>query len=120
MWTYLTQPFTFALPGFQTAELDPWQENGESWRRLHVTWPDYLATHSAGQTLYVGADGLFRRHDYDVEIASTAGAYYISVYTKVAGVMVPAKHGVYPRSPGGQALSEPLVVSVDLSGIAFT
>jgi hypothetical protein len=29
MWTYLTQPFTFALPGFETSELDPWQEAGE-------------------------------------------------------------------------------------------
>src|SRR5882724_8921009 len=74
MWTYLTQPFTFALPGFETAELDPWQEAGEEWRRLHVTWPSYLATHSTEQTLYVGADGLFRRHDYEVEIAATTGA----------------------------------------------
>ena len=32
MWTYLTQPFTFALPGFKTTELDPWRENGEEWR----------------------------------------------------------------------------------------
>jgi hypothetical protein len=43
-------------------------ENGEEWRRLHVVWPSYLATHSSEQTLYVGSDGLFRRHDYDVEI----------------------------------------------------
>ena len=71
MWTYLTQPFVFAQPGFKTAELDPWRENGEEWRRLRVTWPDDLATHSAEQTLYVGADGLFRRHDYAVEIAFT-------------------------------------------------
>src|ERR1700678_3673921 len=51
MWTYLTQPFTFALPGFKTTELEPWQEKGEQWRRLHVTWPGYLATHSTEQTL---------------------------------------------------------------------
>ena len=25
MWTYLTQPFTFTLPGFDTSELEPWQ-----------------------------------------------------------------------------------------------
>ena len=30
MWTYLTQPFTFALPGFKTTELDPWQEKANS------------------------------------------------------------------------------------------
>src|SRR5688572_13653780 len=46
MWTYLTQPFTFAMPGFQTNELEPWEEAGQRWRRLRVVWPSYLATHS--------------------------------------------------------------------------
>ncbi len=46
MWTYLTQPFTFTLPGFETSELGRWEEKGEQWRRLHVRWPSYLATHS--------------------------------------------------------------------------
>jgi hypothetical protein len=121
MWTYLTQPFTFALPGFETTELDPWHEAGEEWRRLRVVWPSYLATHCAEQTLYIGADGLFRRHDYDIEIAGgTSGAHYISDYTKVAGIMIPARHRIFPRTPDGQALSEPLMVSIDVSEIAFT
>src|SRR5467141_839542 len=121
MWTYLTQPFTFALPGFETTELDPWQEGGEEWRRLRVVWPTYLATHSTEQTLYIGGDGLFRRHDYDVEIAGgTTAAHYISDYTQVAGIMVPTKHRIFPRAPGGQALGEPLIVSIDVSEVAFT
>ncbi|GGR10720.1 hypothetical protein FHS38_003542 [Streptomyces netropsis] len=39
MGTYLTQPFTFTLPGFDTRELEPWQLNDERWRRLRVVWP---------------------------------------------------------------------------------
>ncbi|HWD73437.1 MAG TPA: hypothetical protein VG779_13000 [Actinomycetota bacterium] len=121
MWTYLTQPFTFALPGFETAELDPWQETGEEWRRLRVVWPSYVATHSTEQTLYVGEDGLFRRHDYDVEIMGGSGAaHYLSDYTQVAGIMVPTKHRIFPRGSDGQALPEPLLVSIDLGEIAFT
>src|SRR3989442_1717893 len=121
MWTYLTQPFTFALPGFEAAELDPWQEAGEKWRRLHVVWPSYLATHSTEQTLYVGEDGLIRRHDYDVEIMGGSGAaHYISDYTQMAGIMIPTRHRIFPRQPDGQALSEPLLVSIDVSDIAFT
>jgi hypothetical protein len=121
MWTYLTQPFTFALPGFETTELDPWQEAGEEWRRLRVVWPSYLATHSTEQTLYIGGDGLFRRHDYDVEIAGgTMAAHFISDYTQVAGIMVPTKHRIFPRAQDGQALGEPLIVSIDVSEIAFT
>jgi hypothetical protein len=34
MWTDLTQPFTFTLPGFQTRELEPWDEAGRR-RRGH-------------------------------------------------------------------------------------
>ena len=121
MWTYLTQPFTFTLPGFEAAELEPWRENGEQWRRLRLVWPGYLATHSTEQTLYVGADGLFRRHDYDVEIMGGSGAaHYISDYTRVAGIMVPTRHRIFPRGPGDDALSEPLLVSIDVSEIAFT
>jgi hypothetical protein len=43
--------------------------NGEEWRRLRVVWPGYLPSHSTEQTLYVGEDDLFPRHDYDVEIS---------------------------------------------------
>jgi hypothetical protein len=121
MWTYLTQPFTFALPGFETSELDPWQEAGEEWRRLHVVWPSYLATHSTEQTLYVGADGLFRRHDYDVEISGgLSAAHYTSDYDDVAGIKGPTKRRVFPRNPDGQPLAEPLIVSIDLSEITVT
>jgi hypothetical protein len=120
MWTYLTQPFTFALPGFETTELDRWQEKGEQWRRLHVVWPGNLATHSTEQTLYFGDDGLIRRHDYDVEISGgTAAAHYISGYTRVAGIMIPTSHRIFPRTQDGQAISEPLIVSIDLSEVAF-
>jgi len=96
MWTYLTQPFTFILPGFETAELEPWQENGEQQRRLRVAWPNYLATHSTVQTVYFGDDGLIRREDYDVEIlGGSVGAHYMSGYTRVAGIMIPTMHRIF-------------------------
>jgi len=121
MWTYLTQPFTFALPGFQTRELEPWDKDTQRWRRLQVTWPSYLATHSTEQTLYFDADGLLARHDYDVEISGgTGAAHYVSNYEEVAGIRLPTKHRIFPRAPDGRSLAEPLVVSIDLSQIAFT
>ena len=120
MWTYLTQPFTFTLPGFDTSELEPWQENGERWRRLRVAWPGNLASLGAVLTVYVGEDGLIRREDYDVEImGGSAGAHYMSGYTRVAGIMLPTGHRILPRTPEGQALTEPLLISIDLSEITF-
>ena len=121
MWTYLTQPFTLALPGFETRELDPWDEAGRRGRRLRVLWPSYLATHSTEQTLYFDDDGLLARHDYDVEISGgTPAAHYVSDYADVAGIRLPTKHRIFPRGPDGQSLAEPLVVSIDVSEIAFT
>jgi hypothetical protein len=121
MWTYFTQPFTFALPGFETSELDPWRDGDEEWRRLRVVWPDYLATHSTTQTLYFGDDGLIRRHDYDVEIqGSTGGAHFISDYTEAGGIMVPTKHRIFPRGPEDVVISDPLLISIDVSEVEFT
>jgi hypothetical protein len=71
--------------------------------------------------LYVGDDGLFRRHDYDVEImGGTTAAHYLSDYVEVAGIMVPTRHRIFPRQPDGQSLNEPLLVAIDLSEISFT
>jgi hypothetical protein len=49
MWTYLNTPFLFALPGVHTEEIEPWQENGEMWRRLKVEFPQDIARKRVGQ-----------------------------------------------------------------------
>ncbi len=40
-------------------------------------------------------------------------------FDEVAGIRLPTKHRIFPRTPDGQSLAEPLVVSIDLSEIAF-
>lgn len=118
MWTYLNVPFLLARPGVDSAEIEPWTEDGERWRRLSVRFPDDIATHSAVQTLYVDDGGLIRRHDYDVEIAgSTPGAHYVSNYQEVEGIRFPTRRRIFPRQPDGRPFRDMLVVSIDLSGI---
>jgi hypothetical protein len=108
-------------PVSRLGELEPWDEAGQHWRRLRVAWPSHLATHSTEQTLYFGDDGLLARHDYDVEIGGgTSAAHYVSDYDEVAGIRLPTKHRIFPRTPDGRSLAEPLVVSIDLSEVAFT
>jgi len=94
MWTDLTQPFTFALPGFQTSELPPWDEAGQRWRRLSVVWPSNLATHSTEQTLYFDDDGLLARRDYDVEISGGTSGRTTSPTTPRS------RASSFPRSTG--------------------
>src|SRR5262249_46939955 len=60
-----------ARPGVESEEVEPWQEAGETWRRLKVRFPADIATHSTEQTLYLDRQGLLRRQDYNVEIDGT-------------------------------------------------
>lgn len=121
MWTYLNMPFLIAAPGVVTEQLEDWQENGEIWQRLKVTFPSEIATHSTVQTLYLDKNGLLKRHDYDVEIAgNTPGAHYIGGYVDVQGLKFPTERRIFPRQPDGNSISEPLVVSIDLSDIKLS
>jgi hypothetical protein len=47
-------------------------------------------------------------------------AHYVSDYDEVAGIRPSTKHRICPRTPDGTPLAEPLVVSIDLSEVAFT
>jgi hypothetical protein len=59
--------------------------------------------------------------DLLVEISGgTSAAHYVSDYDDVAGIRLPTQHRIFPRTPDGQSLAEPLVVSIDLSEIEFT
>jgi hypothetical protein len=74
MWTYLTVPFSLSWSGFEVTEIEPRQEDNQTWRRLSVTFPPAIVSHSAQQVVYFDADGLLRRHDYQVEIAGNSPA----------------------------------------------
>ena len=120
MWTYLTTPFLFAMDGVATEELEPWRENGETWRRLKVTFPPSIATHSTVQTFYFSSDGLLRRHDYDAEVlGGSPAAHYVHEYQEFSGILVPTKRRVLGRRPDGTPVSDSLIVTIDLSEVEF-
>jgi hypothetical protein len=120
LWTYLTIPFLYTYPGFHTEELPEWKENGEVWRRLKVTFPDSIASHSREQVSYFGEDGLLRRHDYTVDVMGGAqGANYASNYRTVNGIVVPMSRRVFAYDDARKKVDEPLLVSIDFRSIAF-
>src|SRR5258707_1142040 len=57
LWNYLATPFVFTEPGFETREIGPHEENGETWHRLLVKSPPSIPTHCAEQVLYFNAQG---------------------------------------------------------------
>ncbi len=119
-WTYMNTPFLLARPDIQSEEIEPWQERGETWRRLKVRFPTDIATHSTEQTLYFDQQGLLKRHDYHVEISGDIGAaHYVSDIKEVSGIILPTKHRIFGLQPDGHAAPEPLVVSIDMDEIVL-
>jgi hypothetical protein len=122
IWTYMTTPFCFTMPGFATEELDPWQQGNETWRRLKVTFPAHLAQHAKEQTYYFGSDGLLRRHDYVAEPVTKerTATHYITDNKEFGGITIGTRQRVYVLNPDGGYSPEPLLVSLDVAEVSFT
>jgi hypothetical protein len=117
-WNYLTEPFLFTYPGVQAYEIDPWQEEGQTWRRLHVTFPDTIVTHSQEQTFYYDADGMQRRMDYIVDInGSVEIAHYSSDFKTFDGFVFPTHRLVHYRHPDNTADLSFASITIDFQDI---
>jgi hypothetical protein len=119
LWTYLSTPFLYTQPGFITEEIAPIDVDGETWRRLKVTFPDRIKSHTREQILCFGPDGLLRRHDYTVDILGGAtGLNYASNYREVEGIIIPTTRRVYAWEGDYQLVPEPLLVAIDMGEIS--
>ncbi len=118
MWTYMTTPFLFKLPGFKAEEVEPWDEDGEIWRRLNVTFQANVPSHSAEQTFYFDKNGLLRRQDYSVEImGGTTSANYASNHQAFNGLVFPTKRRVYTAGPDNRPILDRVAVAIDILDI---
>jgi len=121
LWTYLTTPFLYTYEGFETEEIASIEVDGETWRRLKVTFPDYVKSHTREQISCFGPDGLLRRHDYTVDILGGAtGLNYASHYRDVNGIIVPTRRRIYAYEGDYIKVPEPLLVSIDMGEITFS
>jgi len=116
IWTYVSTPFVFTREGYRVRELDPWVEAGEHWRRLAVTFPEHVQTHSPEQVFYVDDHGLIRRHDYTAEpIGGWAkAAHYCLDHRTFDGLVVPTRREVFPRRPDNRPRARPLLVWIEV------
>ncbi|MBF7015703.1 hypothetical protein QUC32_28955 (plasmid) [Novosphingobium resinovorum] len=120
MWNYLTAPFLLARPGVLAVEVDPWSEGGETWRRLRVEFPNAIATHSRIQHYYFDENGLLRRHDYEVEIqGNNSAAHYLTGPVVVDGITLYSNMRIVPNTPDNVPMSEPELVTIELSDYKF-
>lgn len=119
LWNYLVAPFIFATPGFELHELDPWEERGEVWRRLAVTFPAELHAHARQQVFYFGADGLLRRQDYTTDEfgAPAKAAHYSYDHREFDGLVFPTRRRVFLRRHDNHPRQRPLLVWIDIRSV---
>jgi hypothetical protein len=116
MWMYLTVPFSLLRDGIECEEVEPWVEDGETWRALKVTFPKSYVTHSSEQTVYFDGNGLIRRHDYTAEVSGDVKvAHYLNDHQTFDGIVFPSRRRVYLRGSDAKPQKELVVISADLS-----
>jgi hypothetical protein len=103
-WNYFTEPFLFTYPGVEAHEVDPWDEDGETWRRLAVHFPSSLPNHNPDQTFYYDKDFLLRRMDYSPDVTGSSPIAHYTHDPKVFdGFVFYTRRLVHLRNPEGVA-----------------
>jgi hypothetical protein len=121
LWTYLATPFAFALDGFRVEETTPWREGKETWRVMRVYFPGSIETHCQVQDFFFDEKFELRRHDYSVNIAGGFPAAQLMLeYTEANGIRLPNKRRAYTRGPDRRPILDMLMVSIDISDVAFS
>ena len=90
------------------------------WRRLAVTFPAAIHTHSRHQAVYVGDDGLIQRHDYTAEEFGgwAVSAHYWFDHHAFDGLIVPRKRRVFVRRSDGRSRTHPLLVWINVQDVS--
>lgn len=119
IWNYLCAPFFLALPGFELQELEPWQEEDETWRRLSAKFPPTIPTHCSEQVFYFDPKGLLRRLDYGPDVVGgTPVAHYCFDHKTISGIVVPTKRRAMLRGPDNQPQPGPVAVSIEVRDVS--
>ena len=122
IWNYFSAPFLFLREGFEIREIDPWKESGQTWRRLHVSFPPNIPTHSREQVFYFNSDGLIMRLDYTAQVFGgwAKAAHYCSDHKNFSGLIVPTHRRVLPRKSNNFPRSFPILVWIEVEQIAIS
>ena len=103
VWNYLATPFLFRYPGVSAHEIEPWREDGETWRRLAVRFPPTLPNHNPDQVFYYDDTLYQRRVDYQPAVTGARIAHYTYEPQEFDGLTFYTKRAVYLRDAHGIA-----------------
>ena len=120
IWGYTTAPFHLSREDVELAELPPWQEDGDTWRRLRVRYPPELPVHSREQVFHYDERGLLRRNDYTAEAFGRRAhaAHYSYDHRTFDGLVFPTRRRVHPRRANGRPLRAVTIIAIELESVS--
>jgi hypothetical protein len=108
--------FTYA--GVEAREIEPWDEDGQPWRRLAVTFPKTNANHNADQVFYYDADFMLRRMDYSPDVTGNPPvAHYTHDPKTFDGFVFPTRRRVHRHDADGIADQSFAAITLDIESI---
>jgi hypothetical protein len=120
VWNYLTEPFGFTYPGVEAREIEPWRENGETWRRLAVKFPKTNANHNSDQVFYFDENFMQRRMDYSPYVTgSPRVAHYTHDPKTFDGIVFPTRRLVHHHDADGVADQSLAGITLDIDTVAL-
>ena len=118
-WNYLTEPFGLSYPGVQAREIESWNEDGEIWRRLAVTFPASNANHNRDQVFYFDTNFMQRRMDYSPDVTGKPPvAHYLHDPKTFDGFVFPTRRLVHLHDGNGIADQSVAGITLDIETIS--
>lgn len=117
-WNYLTAPFGLTYAGVEAREIEPWEEDDETWRRLAVTFGPGNANHNADQVFYYDRDLMLRRMDYSPDVTGNPRvAHYTHAPKTFDGFVFPTRRRVHLHDADGHADQSFAPITLDVEHV---
>lgn len=120
-WNYPTAPYVFTYPGVEAHEIEPWCEDGETWRRLAVHFPRENANHNPDQVFYFDENFLQRRMDYSPEVTGAPPvAHYVHGPKEFGGFVFYTRRLIHVHGPDGVVNKNFVGITLDVDSVEVT
>jgi hypothetical protein len=117
VWNYLVEPFLFTWPGVEAREIEPWQEGGQTWRRLAVHFPAELPNHNPDQVFYYDSDFRQRRMDYQPQVTGAPAAHYTHDPVVFDGLLFYTRRVVHLHDAKGATNFDVAPITLDIASV---
>ena len=121
IWNFINCPFLLAESGFKIGEIAPLDADGEVWRRLHVTFPDRIATEACEQILYFDFRNRHRRTDYLCSaLTANTVAHFLGAHQDFSEIVIPTLRRSRFIDRGGFISQEGIPFDIEIFDLIFS